>query len=85
MKGHVDARSGFNAAETVMKSTEHYHATLNYVQHNPVKHGYVRKWTDWSWSSAQSYLAALGEEEALRRWKLYTIDHYGSGWVDASL
>lgn len=75
----------FNAAETVMKSPEHYHATLNYVHHNPVKHGYVRQWTDWPWSSAVEYLADTGTDEATRLWKTYPIDRYGIGWDDADL
>ena len=75
----------FNAAETAMKSPEHYHATLNYVHHNPVKHGYVRQWTDWPWSSAEEYLASCGEREALRLWKAHPIDRYGDGWDDATL
>src|SRR3954464_3381230 len=45
-----------NAAETVIKSTGHFNATINYVHHNPVKHRYVKKWTDWPWSSAADYL-----------------------------
>lgn len=75
----------FNAVETVMKSSGHFHATLNYVHHNPVKHGYARKWTEWHWSSAKDYLGSCGEKEALRLWKEHPIESYGDGWDDADL
>ncbi|HCN78322.1 MAG TPA: hypothetical protein DIT13_14145 [Verrucomicrobiales bacterium] len=75
----------FNAAETRMKSDAHEGATLNYIHHNPVKHGYVGKWTDWPWSSAREYVNEVGREAALEHWKAYPVDEYGAGWDDASL
>ena len=73
------------AVETVMKSQQHFFATINYVLHNPVKHRYVAKWTDWPWSSAAAYLDALGREEAERRWRQYPTQEYGQGWDNAEL
>ena len=73
------------AVETVIKSPEHYWATLNYVHHNPVKHGYVSKWEDWPWSSATDFLGDLGRTEAARLWRTYPIDTYGKGWDDPEL
>lgn len=35
-----------NATETVIKTPEHFGAARKYVHHNPVKHGYVAKWSD---------------------------------------
>ena len=75
----------YNAAETVMKSVEHHYATLNYIHHNAVKHGYVPKWEDWPWSSASEYLGELGRDEARRLWLSYPIDQYGEGWDDAAM
>jgi putative transposase len=63
-----------NAAETVIKSTGHFNATINYVHHNPVKHRYVAKWTEWPWSSAADYLNEVGHEEAQRIWRAHPID-----------
>lgn len=60
-------------------------ATLNYVHHNAVHHGYVARWTDWPWSSAFDYLQTVGREEARRVWKAYPIRRYGSGWDDPDL
>jgi putative transposase len=74
-----------NAVETVMKSADHHYATLNYVHHNPVKHGYAAQWTDWPWSSAVEYLAATGRNEAERVWKKHSINRYGTGWDDAAM
>ncbi|WP_146854173.1 transposase [Brevifollis gellanilyticus] len=71
-----------NAVETVMKSSDHHAATLNYIHHNPVKHDYVLKWTDWPWSSATEYLSEVGRDEAERLWKLHPIERYGAGWDD---
>ncbi|MDX2033688.1 MAG: transposase [Blastocatellia bacterium] len=63
-----------------MRSQRHFHASLNYVHHNPVRHGYVEKWTDWPWSSASLYLEKIGREEAERIWLTYPIRDYGKKW-----
>jgi len=70
----------FRAVERAMRSDRHYFATLNYVHHNPVRHGYAERWTDWQWSSAKEYLELTGVEEAKRIWKDYPIRDYGKGW-----
>lgn len=74
-----------NAAETQMKSDAHLCATVNYIHHNPVKHGYVQRWLEWPWSSAEAYLATVGRKQAARDWELYPIDEYGRGWDDPEL
>lgn len=71
-----------NVAETAMKSERHFWASLNYVHHNPVKHGYVEQWQDWPFSSAARYLEETGREEATRLWKEHPIADYGKGWDD---
>jgi putative transposase len=71
------------AAETVIKSEGHYFATVNYVHHNPVKHRYTEKWSDWPWSSAGDWLEQHGREAAAEQWKSYPIGEYGAGWDDA--
>jgi len=68
--------------DRAMRSDRHKWATLNYVHHNPVKHGYVEKWTDWPWSSADQYLEDIGKEAALKVWKKYPVLDYGKGWDD---
>ena len=46
-EGRRGRKVWFNAAETAMKSERHFWATMNYVLHNAVRHGYVERWTDW--------------------------------------
>jgi len=93
--GHYNGRSSFNwngednqrgrkvwynCFEKPMKSERHFWATLNYVHHNPVHHGYVKRWQDWPWSSARQYLETVGSEEAKRIWLTYPILDYGKKW-----
>jgi putative transposase len=73
------------AAESVMKTEGHYHATINYIHHNPVKHGYVEKWTDWPWSSAASWLEETGRASAEDLWRKYPLQEYGNGWDDPEM
>jgi putative transposase len=63
-----------------MKSERHFWATINYIHHNPVKHGYVQHWQDWPFSSAAAYLESVGRKEAERVWHEYPITEYGKGW-----
>ena len=65
-----------------MRNSAHQWATINYVHHNPVKHGYVEKWHEWPWSSAMDFLASMNREEARQIWKAFPIERYGKGWDD---
>ena len=68
------------AAETEIKSEGHFWATMNYVLHNAVRHGYVARWQDWPYSNAAEYLATVGLETAARRWRSYPLYDYGKDW-----
>jgi putative transposase len=70
----------FRAVERAMRSDRHFWATLNYVHHNPVRHGYVARWTEWPWSSASEYLAQTGVEAAKRISTDFPIRDYGKDW-----
>lgn len=70
----------YRATDRAMRSEPHYFATLNYVHHNPVRHGYVRRWTDWPWSSASMFLTEMGREAAERLWRAFPLKNYGAGW-----
>jgi len=72
----------FNSLERPIRTDRHHHASIQYIHHNPVKHGHTRKWTDWKWSSAAQYLAEIGREEARRRWLEYPVHDFGKGWDD---
>jgi putative transposase len=73
------------AAETAMKSDRHLWATVNYVLHNPVRHGYVEWWQDWPYSNATQYLAAVGRDEVERRWREHPLLEYGDDWDPAEM
>jgi len=60
-------------------------AMLNYVHHNPVRHAYVERWTDWPWSSAAEYLAQTGASEAKRVWREYPLHEYGKNLDDPEM
>jgi len=75
----------FRAVERAMRSDRHFWATLNYVHHNPVRHGYVERWADWPWSSAKEYLEQTGVEDAKRVWHDYPIRDYGEGWDEPGM
>ncbi len=68
------------ATDRAMRSESHVWATVNYIHHNPVKHGYATQWSEWPWSSAHDYLQAVGREEAQRLWRTYPLGEYGKGW-----
>ena len=69
-------------ADRAIRGDSHFWVTLNYIHHNPVKHGHVTRWQDWPWSSARDYLEAVGREEAARMWMQYPVLDYGKGWDD---
>ena len=75
----------YRAVERAMRSDRHFFATLNYVHHNPVRHGYAVRWLDWRWGSAAEYLAQTDGEEARRIWQDYPIRDYGEGWDDPEM
>lgn len=75
----------FRAVERAMRSERHYWATLNYVHHNPIHHGYVSRWTDWAWGSASEYLARTDPDEAKRLWRECPLGDYGKGWDNPEL
>lgn len=72
----------YNYLERYIPSEERFRKTINYVHHNPVKHGYVDRWDIWEMSSAQAYITAVGDEQARRWWLEYPIGDFGAGWDD---
>jgi putative transposase len=66
--------------ETGIKSEGHFWASMNYVLHNAVRHGYAQRWEDWPYCNAAEYLADVGREMAERRWRSYPVYDYGKDW-----
>jgi putative transposase len=75
----------FNAMDRSLRSDSHYWATVNYIHHNAVHHGYVDTWHEWPFSSALAYLETVGRDEAARQWREYPVFDYGKGWDDPDL
>ena len=63
-----------------IRGPRHFNATLNYILYNPVKHGYVKAWTQWPFSSIHEYLENFGEEQALVNFDAYPILNMGETW-----
>ena len=57
-----------NCLDRGIKSYRHFWASVNYIHHNPVHHGYVEKWHDWLWSSASDFIERVGRETASKSW-----------------
>lgn len=70
----------YNCAERTKRSEGHFWGSLNYVHHNPVKHGYAKRWQDWPFSSATVWLDAVGREKAEKIWRSYPLFDYGKDW-----
>jgi len=70
----------YRCFEREIKSHRHFWASMNYIHHNPVHHGYVGKWQDWIWSSASDFLERVGHEKAMTIWHEYPILDYGKKW-----
>ncbi len=75
----------YRCADRAIRSSRHYWATVNYIHHNPVHHGYVARWTDWPFSSAGDFIAQAGRERAISIWHDYPVLDYGKGWDDPNL
>lgn len=69
-----------NCFDRGIKSHRHFWASVNYIHHNPVHHGYVEKWQSWPWSSAAEFLEQVGHEKAIAIWQAYPILDYGKKW-----
>lgn len=70
----------YRCFDRAIRSERHFWASVNYIHHNPVHHGYVEKWQDWPWSSAAEFLDSVGRERAVRIWQEYPILDYGKTW-----
>ncbi len=67
-------------SDRLIRSEQHYYASLNYIHANAVKHGYAVSAEDWAWSSFSLYLEAVGRECLAEWWRQYPVGEYGKGW-----
>ncbi len=70
----------YRCSDRVIRSERHFYATLNYIHHNPVKHGYVDKWQDWPFSSVHWYLETQGRDWLKEIWAEFPLLSYGDKW-----
>jgi putative transposase len=73
-------RVWYRSQDRCMRSEAHYYTTINYIHNNPVKHGYVGKWTGWPYSSVHWYLETEGREWLADLWRSYPVFGYGEKW-----
>ena len=69
-----------NYWDTSIRGEADFWTRLNYIHHNPVKHGYVTEMCDWPLSSYAHYLRRRGEEwmaDVFRRYPV--VDHTPAG------
>ncbi len=76
----VGRKCWYRCMDRAMRSARHYWTSLNYVHHNPVRHGYVKRWLDWPYSSAIPFIQSVGRETAEDLWRNYPLLDYGKDW-----
>lgn len=76
----VGRKVWFNCVERIIRNERHFWATINYIHHNPIKHGFCKKWEEWPFSSAKQYLKEIGKDRATEIWKQYPVLDYGKDW-----
>jgi putative transposase len=81
-QGEKGRKVWYRYSDRLIRSERHHWASVNYVHYNPVKHGYVKKATDWPWVSVHEYLEAHGREWLAQTWTAYSLKDYGQGWDD---
>ncbi|MBN2103762.1 transposase [bacterium] len=64
-------------ADRSIRNENHLWATVNYIHHNPVRHGYVKKWQDWPFSSASEFILKEGMDKVKQIWEDYPLFDYG--------
>jgi putative transposase len=78
--GSIGRKVWYSCIDRAMRSDRHFWVSMNYVHHNPVRHGYVERWQDWPFSSAAAFLEAVGRETAEEICREYPILDYGESW-----
>ena len=70
----------YRFSDRLMRNERHYFATVNYIHHNPIKHGYTDRMSDWPWSGVHEYTETQGKERLAKTWRAYPVGNYGQGW-----
>ncbi len=70
----------YRFSDRAIRNESHFWATVNYINSNPVKHGYVNKADLWSCSSIHEHLENLGRQKMVKLWNDFPLNDYGKGW-----
>ena len=70
----------YRYTDRLIRNDRHFYTTLNYIHHNPTKHGHVPKPLEWLCSSVHWYLEHEGIEWLRDAWREYPVKDYGQGW-----
>ena len=65
-----------NYWDTCVRGETDYWTRFNYIHYNPVKHGYVARIEDWSFSSYHYYLKGKGQDWLMDAFQRYPIIEY---------
>ncbi len=68
-----------NYWDTCIRTEAGYWTNFNYIHNNPVKHGYVRKWEDWPFSSYGYYVRTKGDAWLMDCWERYPVVDFLAG------
>jgi putative transposase len=70
----------YKYSDRAMRSDRHFWATVHYIVHNPVKHGYVDDSREWPWGSTAELIGAYGAGWHADLASAYPLADYGDGW-----
>lgn len=62
-----------NYWDTCIRTETDFWTRFNYIHHNPVKHGYVKRIEDWPYSSYHHYLQTKGQDWLDDCWQRYPV------------
>lgn len=72
----------YKFSDRMIRDEAHFFRALNYIHHNPVKHGYVTDPYEWPWLSLNNYVETHGRDWLREKWKAYPPQDFGKGWDD---
>ncbi|MFN0070539.1 MAG: REP-associated tyrosine transposase [Chloroflexota bacterium] len=78
-------RIWYRCSDRAIRSDAHFSATLNYVDFNPVKHGWVSSPYDWPDSSVHKFRELYGREWLQALWMDFPVHDYGKNWDDIDI
>ena len=67
-------------ADRAIRDDRHFWATMNYIHHNPVRHGSSRIGRSGRGAARTTSCPAVGRDDAARIWREYPLLDYGAKW-----